>query len=111
MSFQATQNKGFQMKFNNGFSISVQWGNMNYCERRNWSADYKSEMKEDYIKSENSEIAVFDTKGSMMSVGENDAVIGWLSADEVAKIIEIVSNADDKEGIVKRIKLNLINKE
>ena len=28
--FTATNNKGFQMKFENGFAISVQWGPGNY---------------------------------------------------------------------------------
>ena len=49
-NFQATTNKGFRMTFDNGFSISVQWGSMNYCERRNYSDEYKSELREDFIK-------------------------------------------------------------
>ena len=31
--FIASYNKGFSMKFENGFEISVQWGTMNYCSR------------------------------------------------------------------------------
>ena len=105
MSFQATTNKGFRMKFDNGFSISVQWGSMNYCERRNYSDDYKSEMKEDYIKSIDAEIAVIDSEGGMLAIGEHDTVIGWCSADEVAKYIAIVSVFDTTENeIINKIK-------
>ena len=39
MSFIATQNKGFRMKFENGFSISVQWGAENYCEKKSFNTD------------------------------------------------------------------------
>ena len=36
--FTTSYNKGFRMTFGNGFSISVQWGVGNYCEKkRKWS--------------------------------------------------------------------------
>ena len=91
MSFVATRNKGYAMTFDNGFTISVQWGSMNYCERRNYSDDYKSEMKEDFIKSADSEIAVIDKDGEMLDIAEHDQVIGWLSPNKVSKVIGIVS--------------------
>ena len=103
-NFQATANKGFRMTFDNGFSISVQWGSMNYCERRNYSDDYKSEMKEDFIKSADSEIAVIDKDGEMLDIAENDQVIGWLSPDKVAKVIAIVSSSTTKNEIETKIK-------
>ena len=34
MNFISSENKGFRMKFDNGFTISVQWGTMNYCEKK-----------------------------------------------------------------------------
>jgi len=108
MSFEATQNKGFRMKFDNGFSISVQWGSMNYCERRNYNDDYKSEMKENHIKSADAEIAVIDSKGGMLAIGEHDTVIGWLSTDKVSKVISIVSSSTTENEIKIKIKsLNL----
>ena len=91
-NFQATTNKGFRMTFDNGFSISAQWGSMNYCERRNYSDEYKSEMKEDFIKSADAEIAVLEGK-RMLGIDEHDSVIGWCSTEEVAKYIAIVSSA------------------
>ena len=31
--FRITSGKGFHLTFNNGITISVQWGKMNYCEK------------------------------------------------------------------------------
>ena len=57
MSFIATENKGFRMKFENGFEISVQWGTINYCSRKNLGAEFGDEMKERIWKSTNAELA------------------------------------------------------
>ena len=106
MSFQATQNKGFRMNFENGFGISVQWGTMNYCERKNLMAEYKDEIY-GITESINAEIAVYDDK-EMINIGEHDAVIGWLLPDEVAKVITIVSSSKTDNEIKLKIKsLNL----
>ena len=88
--FVATQNKGFGITFQNGFTISVQWGTMNYCEKKNLGADGDEEMKTKRWESRTAEIAVFNDKG-IVPVGENDDVIGWLTPNEVAIAIEIVS--------------------
>ena len=103
-TFEATTNKGFRMTFDNGFAISVQWGSMNYCERRNYSDDYKSEMKENYIRSTDAEIAVIDSEGRMLAIGDGDSVIGWLSSNEVAKVIAIVAAYSNKDNIIEEIK-------
>ena len=104
MSFEATQNKGFRMNFENGFSISVQWGTMNYCEKKNLMAEYKDEMEKNIWESVNAEIAVTDPEGEMLAIGEHDTIIGWLSADEVAKIIQGVSSAESSDEIIREIK-------
>ena len=102
MSFQATQNKGFRMNFEIGFGISVQWGTMNYCERKNLMAEYKDEIY-GITESINAEIAVYDDK-EMIDIGEHDTVIGWLSPDKAAKVIAIVAAADNKDRIMNEIK-------
>jgi len=104
------------MEFENGFGISVQWGIMNYCSAKNlneFAFDIDTEMKgnskgfRNAWESNTAEIAVF--KGEkMMSVGDNDQVIGWLTTDDVAKVIEIVSKYKTEITIMKKIiKLNL----
>ena len=105
MSFVATENKGFGITFENGFGISVQWGTMNYCEKKNLGAKYKDEMKEPIWESTSAEIAVFNDMG-IVPVGNSDDVIGWCSADEVATVIAIVQSAhpDNQEEMVEEIK-------
>jgi len=117
--FRANSNKGFFMAFDNGFGISVQWGTMNYCSAncsRNLFEEKEMQGNSNGFRnaweSTTAEIAVF--KGGvgkcniMMSVGDNDQVIGWLTTDDVAKVIEIVSKYKTETTIKKKIKeLNL----
>ena len=91
MSFVATENKGFGITFENGFGISVQWGTMNYCEKKNLGVEYGDEMKTPRWESRTAEIAIYKDK-KFIDIGD-DTVIGWLSPDEVAKVIEIVATA------------------
>ena len=103
MSFVATRNKGFAMTFENGFGISVQWGTENYCEKKSFNTD-TDPMENDRWESLSAEIAVFDKDRKIVPVGKSDDVIGWCSADEVAKIIEGVSSAESSEEIINEIK-------
>ena len=112
--FRTSRNKGFVMEFDNGFGISVQWGIMNYCSAKNLDEvfndlEMKGNSKEfrNAWESNTAEIAVF--KGEkMMSVGDNGQVIGWLTTDDVAQVIEIVSKYKTEITIMKKIiKLNL----
>ena len=89
--------KGFNMTFENGISISVQWGSMNYCERRNYHDDFKQEMKKDFIKSQDAEIMISGMEGIVL--GNGDAVSGWLSTDTVAQLITACSTATDVEHL------------
>ena len=103
MGFTATENKGVRMNFENGFTISVQWGTMNYCEKKNLGAEHGDEIKGPIWKSTTAEIAVFNDEG-IVPVGDSDEVIGWCSADEVAKVIKIVSSTTDLDKMKSKIK-------
>lgn len=104
--FTSCLNKGFQMTFDNGFRISVQWGIGNYCEVREKDA-YDAPQKQDFWDSTNAEIAVFDNDGGFIEV-RDDMVAGWLSTDTVAKVITIVSSAKTAKEITLKCKaLNL----
>ncbi len=113
--FRANSNKGFFMAFDNGFGISVQWGTMNYCSSKDTSRVFEEKEMQGNSKgfrnaweSTTAEIAVF--KGgvgkcnTMMSVGDNDQVIGWLTTNDVARMIEIVSKSKTETTIKKKIK-------
>lgn len=92
---KSTQNKGFSLTFENGITISVQFGTINYCERKNNSSPYKSEMLDgqDIIESKNAEIAIWDKDNNWFNFG-SDTVKGWCSSNEVAEWIEKISKAD-----------------
>ncbi len=100
--FISTQNKGFRMKFENNFSISVQWGTDNYCSRRGKESNEKIE---NFIESSTAEVAIF-FNNIMLPVTHNE-VIGWVSTNDVARIISMVSSASNKKELVKEIEQNI----
>ena len=104
--FVSTKNKGFAMTFDNLFTISVQYGTGNYCEKKNLGADADMEMKTNRWESNSAEIAVFWNNGIMIPISSDgvDDVIGWLGTEDVAKVIAIVSSAKSADEIQTKIK-------
>lgn len=92
--FKSTYNRGFQMTFKNGLTISVQFGTGNYCERRNIKTSYRGDMDAatPVIASENAEIAIWNTEQVWFDFG-TDQVRGWVTADEVAHWIYLTEAA------------------
>lgn len=73
-------NTGFQMTFENGWTVSVQWGPSNYIADRQCGND-----------SVNAEIAAWDKDGAWYrSYDQNDNVKGWFKADEVAEFMAMI---------------------
>jgi hypothetical protein len=90
-----TRNQGFHLTFENGWTISVQIGALNYC------GDYPdNEMdRNDYTKLDskpcqriNAEIAYWQNDGPMESFEDGDTVKGWVSPDEIAEWIYKIKN-------------------
>ena len=99
--FKATKNKGFTMKFENGYTISVQFGEGNYCSTINEDNEFTTSIS--------AEVAIYD-KDKMLDVfpsygGNNTEVEGYLDSNEVAQLIEIVSKSDTS----KEIETNIAN--
>ena len=103
--FVATRIKGFAMTFDNNYTISVQWGTENYCEKRITSIHPTDPMEHKRWDSLSAEIAVFDDE-KMINISSDgvDAVIGWLGTEDVAKVIAIVSSAGSVEEIQAKVK-------
>ncbi len=74
--------KGFTMEFENGNTISVQFGRGNYCVNQN-----DSEGKH---YSADAEIAIWNSENKWYDFGA-DTVRGWCTPDEVAKWIHFAS--------------------
>jgi hypothetical protein len=86
------------MTFENGLTISIQFGVKNYCERRCFDTPIGVEMNEESWRSASSEIAIFG-EGSEWLVIEDDVVKGWVPADEVADWIHKVKTAKCLEDL------------
>ncbi len=95
--FVSTRNHGFQMTFDNGITISVQFGQGNYCERKNLQGSYRGDMDAatPIIMSENAEIAIWHKDSDTWFQFESDQVKGWVTTNEVAEWISIIKHARD----------------
>lgn len=95
--FRITSGKGFQMKFGNGNTVSVQFGYGNYCENRDKfpeagrMRDWQGDPEE--VSSSTAEIAAWSADGTWYEFGY-DQVEGYVSADRVASFIEFVQSSD-----------------
>ena len=90
--FVSTFNKGFNMSFENGISISVQWGVGNYCDRKD-GCDYGESMKGEFWEATSAEIMITSNSDENVVLGNGDVVAGWLSTDTVATMIHKCSTA------------------
>ena len=81
--FKITHNKGFHIKFANGYNVSVQWGGGNLCENRH--LDYVG-PETPVPASATAEVAVWDKDGQWVSLSPYD-VIGYQTPEQVAAII------------------------
>ena len=72
--FVSTHNKGFQMTFENGFRISVQWGIGNYCQRKEDGDFGESESVETESTQEESEESNEEESAEAEGEEESNAV-------------------------------------
>ena len=85
--FASTNNKGFQLKFENGWTISVQFGCGNYCDNKHHPDGWYFSKNQEVVTSTDAEIAMWDENNEWYNFG-TDTVKGYCSADEVAEWIE-----------------------
>lgn len=106
--FVSTMRKGFQMTFENGLTVSVQWGAGNYCDNR-FPDDMDFSCSKD-ARSDTAEVAVmrnFKFLNANNFLPEEDAdwmddVVGWLTPEQVVGLLERVKNYPaDKIGELK----------
>ena len=102
--FKSTHNRGFQMTFENGITISVQFGTGNYCERRNLQVSYRGDMDAatPIISSHSAEIAIWHKDSDTWFNFGHDEVRGWCDADEVATWITLCVTATSIEDLKTR---------
>jgi hypothetical protein len=88
--FYSTNNKGFQMTFANGWSISVQFGYGNNCQNHHHPNGFHFSKNQEVTTSEDAEIAIWDNNYNWYNFG-NDTIKGYCSTNEVAEWIDKVS--------------------
>jgi len=94
----STEWPGFTMVFANKWEISVQFGATHYCSNRHSDSWKESDYRR---HSETAEVAIFSPSGAWWSYDEDinevveqneDACVnGYLTTDQVANIIAIIS--------------------
>ena len=97
--FRSTERKGFQITFENGLTVSVQWGGGNYCENHGKSMYMDFSYTKD-MESRNAEVAVWSNERWLNAnnfLSEEDAdwcddVVGWLTPEQVVDLLMRVKN-------------------
>lgn len=89
--FSITDGKGFHITFQNGVTISVQFGPGHCCERRTAGRFQPEEAPEEKERWESSdaEVAILLPNGKFYRMQEHNDVLGWQTAEDVAKWIEV----------------------
>ena len=78
-----------QITFANGYTVSVQFGQENYCEVR---------YGKDGDDSPNAEVAAGQSYvGDWVKLGENDDVVGWQTPDQVLEIMNKIATLPKKD--------------
>jgi hypothetical protein len=75
---------GITMTFNNGNTISIQWGMSNYSSTRT--------VNKPTPKCTSAEVAIWDENDKWARIDETESIVkGWVEPDEIAKLIFITS--------------------
>lgn len=82
-----TEGKGFSLKFQNGWRVSVQFGWGNYHDK----GQQPVVPVNGWWDSPNAEVAVFNPAGYFEPLVGGDNVCGWVTPDKVASLIARVS--------------------
>ena len=86
--FKISSNSGFWLEFENGLTLSVQFGYGNYCDNYNRKDLF---LSKDFMSCKDAEIAVIDKHDNFVTPlfidCNSDSVKGRLSVDEVAEVI------------------------
>ena len=75
---------GIRMTFDNGNTISIQWGIKNYSSARFEGVPTS--------KCTSAEVAIFDKNDNWAQIDETEGMVkGWVGSDEIAKLIFLAS--------------------
>ena len=90
--FRICSGKGFHIGFENGYTVSVQFGPGNYCEHydREIGRDAEDCGKEGSV---DAEVAILNPEGDLITIPAwGDEVKGYVSPSEVVNLLEWARN-------------------
>jgi len=99
--FKFHRNCAFQMTFSNEFTVSLSSAGGSYSDNRKLGYLSIDPIQNDvkYI-----EVACWSENNSrFIRLSENDDMLGYIKADEVASIIEVVSKAKNEKEIIEGV--------
>lgn len=96
MPFKITSHRGFHLTFENGWTVSVQFGPGNYCDHHHAISSLMDPAQGpkalDCWESSNAEVAVWhDRAEGFLKLDEFDTVVGWLDPEVVAALLNTVA--------------------
>ena len=90
--FKITDGRGFHMTFENGCTISVQFGPGNYTDPAVRKLPLEAPRGEFCWKANLAEVAIFLPNGEFYRIDEMDDVVGWQTVEDVCKWIDVARN-------------------
>jgi hypothetical protein len=89
---------GFWITFDNGYTVSVQFGVYNYCRQypHNDQPEDITKLFTTPIHSKDAEIAVISPSGNLLKFwgDENDEVKGWVTPSELLSVLNRVAEME-----------------
>ena len=88
--------RGFQIKFANGYVLSVQFGAFNYCSNKDNTRRNNfvlGAVTDKYSKCDNCETAIIKPNGRFLKY-KGDDVQGWQTANDVAEAITFINSLE-----------------
>lgn len=93
--FHTCERKGFHVTFENGWTVSVQFGYGNYCDNYDWKgndpSDPMSRFKDAAPHSRTAEVAAWPADGDMIDLGDGDTVGGRYSPAMVLALMNDIA--------------------
>jgi hypothetical protein len=91
--FKICGSKGFQITFENGWTVSVQFGPGNYCEGYpNSIVKFDAPQKANFWTSPNAEIAAWDRNNEWFIFDNQDQVKGYQTPKEVLEFCNLIAS-------------------
>lgn len=103
MMFRITSGKGFHITFENGYTVSVQWGPGNYCDNHDVRI-YPEEPPKLGWESREAETAVWAEDRDLITLpGDADSVQGYRTPAQVLELLNWAAAQPAKVAVAKEV--------